>query len=361
MTNHYQRFCKNQFLFSALFKLFLLISTNSVAQENSDFTITPELSKQVIEKNQIREFKVYPVSYKEVEYHTSDTVAATKTNYMSAMKTIQEYRNYKKNYSFEYEICEKARVELEEIKKDIAEQMSNDKILKRFAYMIEESPIDVNSLSGEFSEFPETYMLALSNYNSNRLKNELITKLGYYDAEDERYQVVQKTGTKELYFIMSHNYLSLLQEEKRNQELLTIVHKLGYKEYEGDGNVYIKSKTSEIKLDSWTYQELKKNPLYISRLDNDQLKIAALAKQTILQSKILYKYASLYNIKRSRMSTVDINAWKTATANAQKLHNQIYKLNEKYDGNNSFTLLDKSDTLEFFVDNLLASKGVLGM
>ena len=61
------------------------------------------------------------------------------------------------------------------------------------------------------------------------------------------------------------------------------------------------------------------------------------------------------------MPTASLNAWRTATGNAQKLLNQINKLSEKYDGNYSFTLLNKENTLDVFLDNLNASKGVLGM
>ena len=161
---------------------------------------------------------------------------------------------------------------------------------------------------------------------------------------------------------MADEYISELEKEQKNNEIFEMIHKLGYKEYKDEyGDYFMKSKTCEIKLDTWTLSELRLNPEYITILDNDQLKLATLVKQTIPHSKILDKYCGLYNIQRSRMSAVDIKNWRIATANALKLNNEIYKISEKYFGNYSFTLLDKSKTLENFTDNVRASKGVLGM
>ena len=168
--------------------------------------------------------------------------------------------------------------------------------------------------------------------------------------------------TDEYFYILADEYVSTLEKEQKNNEIFEMIHKLGYKEYKDEyGDYFIKSKTCEIKLDTWTLSELRLNPEYITTLDNDQLKLATLVKQTIPHSKILDKYCGLYNIQRSRMSAIDIKNWRIATTNALKLDNEIYKISEKYSGNYSFTLLDKSKTLQDFTDNVLASKGVLGM
>ena len=142
--------------------------------------------------------------------------------------------------------------------------------------------------------------------------------------------------------------------------------KLGYKEYRNpndsyDENLYIKSKTCEIKLDNWTYQELKTNPSYITALDNDQMKLNALIKQTIPHSQTLDKYLGLYRIQRNKMSATNISAWKAATIQAGKLNDQIVKMDEKYAGNYSFMPLNKASTRNDFSDNLGASKGILGI
>ncbi|WP_343695469.1 hypothetical protein [Flavobacterium sp.] len=62
------------------------------------------------------------------------------------------------------------------------------------------------------------------------------------------------------------------------------------------------------------------------------------------------------------MSIANINAWNNATTQAQKLNNQIAKLEEQYAGNYSFTPFDRMmGSRQQFTDNLGASKGVLGM
>lgn len=456
------------------YALLFLISTKSLAQENSSFTITPELSKQIIEKNQIRQFKIYPVSYKEVAYHAIDTGQIMTKEYKYVLESIEknksEYELYTNailsnlekresikiivanidkflnsdekyeikekylidsqalvaKYKFEVIISEKESLikgflanpnatyqeqklinrkivlyeknkkinksdlklyqqaiqktridepqktqeykrylenveELPTIKKTETGKVLSSKVSKRFAYMINETSVDINSISGIFTELPEAYMLVLSNKDNDRLENELITKLKYDDVGNERYQIIQNVDTKELYFVMSHKFLSDLQREQRNQELLDIVHKLGYKEYSGDGNVYIKSKTSEIILDLWTYQELKKNSSYISKLDSDQIQIASLVQQTISHSRALDTFVSRYRIQKNKMSTADINTWRNTTKQADKLWQQIYKIQEKYHGNNSFNLLKKSDTFEVFGLYITASKGILMM
>lgn len=453
--------------------LLFFISTKTLAQENSSFTITPELSKQIIEKNQIRQFKICPVSYKEVDYHAIDTGQIMTKEYKYVLESIEkdksEYELYTNailsnlekresikiivanidkflnsdekyeikekylidsqalvdKYKFEVNISEKESLikgflanpnatyieqklinrkivifeknkkinksdlklyqqaiqktridepqktqeykrylenveKLSTIKKTETGKVLSSKISKRFAYMINETSVDINSISGTFTELPETYMLVLSN-KDDRLENELITKLKYDDVGNERYQIIQNVDTKELYFIMSHKFLSDLQKEQRNQELLDIVHKLGYKEYSGDGNVYIKSKTSEIILDLWTYQELKNNLSYISKLDSDQIQIASLVQQTIPHSRALDTFVSRYRIQKNKMSTTDINTWRNTTKQADKLWQQIYKIQEKYHGNNSFNLLKKSDTFEVFGLYITASKSILMM
>lgn len=92
------------------------------------------------------------------------------------------------------------------------------------------------------------------------------------------------------------------------------------------------------------------------------MKLDALIKQTIPHSKTLDKYIRLYRIQRNKMSTANINAWKAATSQAQKLNNQMVKHTEKYAGDYSFMPLNNlSNISEIFSDNLGASKGVLGM
>jgi hypothetical protein len=191
---------------------------------------------------------------------------------------------------------------------------------------------------------------------------------GFYNkGDDKRYSIIQNVDTKERYYLMNDNYLSKLRGAQKIQWLIETVNKLGYKEYKSDDrydeNFYVKSKTSVIKLDVFTYSVLKDNPNFIAELDADQGKLANLAKQSIQHSNKLDSYLSTYNVKKSRMSTADLTAWRAATKQADVLNMQMYKISEKYAGNYSITPIDKSyhSTISNFADNLLASKGVLGM
>jgi len=167
-------------------------------------------------------------------------------------------------------------------------------------------------------------------------------------------------------YIIEERDINSIAEYAKTQELIKLVHKLGYKEYKSndryDENLYIKSKACEIKLNNWTYSGLKNDPAYITTLDNHQIKLDALIKQTIPHSKTLDKYLGLHRIQRNKMSTANISAWRNATSQAQKLNDLMHKLEDKYAGNYSFMPLNNlSNISQAFSDNLGASKGVLGM
>jgi len=196
------------------------------------------------------------------------------------------------------------------------------------------------------------------------IKNELAIVEYYNTSQMSReYDLIQKVGTEEFYWIYSEDdFITNLLKEQSDNEIIAIINKQGFKEYRDEyGELRTKSKTADIRLDDRTYAELKKDPNYITKLDADQQKIAALVKQALPHSQTLDKYLSTYNIKKNKMSSAELGSWRTATANAQKLHTQIHAISQKYDGNTSFSLLNKSNALNNFLDNLIASKGVLGM
>lgn len=230
-------------------------------------------------------------------------------------------------------------------------------------YMLADKPIDPNLLSGSFVSLPEEYIQVRKEVKGMFAKNELTTDLkGQFNMGFAKaYPVIRNTDTDEHYFIISEDYLPTVDVIIERRSLLQNLRKAGYEEFERGGELFIKSKTAEIKLDTWTFSELKANPSYIANFDADQVKIAGLVKQTPSHSKSLEKYINLYSLRGRNMSTADINAWRTATTNAQKLQDQIYRVSKKYDGNYSYKLLDVSDTHEVFVNRLRSSKNALGM
>lgn len=223
---------------------------------------------------------------------------------------------------------------------------------------------------GSYSKIPTQYLYARrDDRKGNYIEGELVDKskeFNNYGLSEIEYSLYKNDLTGKLYGIREENLKTLLNYVQA-QEMIKIVEKLGYKVYQTDeayyeNYYYIKSKTCKVKLDTWTYNELKKNPSYISSLDNYQIKLKSLVQQTIPHSKNLDKYLGLYRIQKSKMSTANINAWKNATIQAQKLNDQISKLGEQFAGNYSFTPFDQMTvTRRQFTDNLGASKEVLRM
>jgi len=233
----------------------------------------------------------------------------------------------------------------------------SDSISKRFAYIVEDKSIGIENLSGTFTILPGNFRLQKEDFQDKRIKNELVQEGDY-----KSYPIIQRIGTAEYYYITTKDFLPYVSSAQFLTKVVELVNKAGYKEYyHSDGKAFIKTKTAEIELDGWIYKLLKENPNYITEFDNDQLNIAALVKQTIPHSKTLDKYIGMYRIQWNRISSANLAAWRTATANAQKLHDRIYKITEKYEGNYSYSLFNKSNVYQEFLDNLLASKGVLGM
>ena len=478
MKKHYQKHCMN-LAYAIISISSFLFTTKTFAQET--ITITPELSKQVVEKYNLKDFKIYPVTLQEVDYKTYDTAQVLTTEYKSELRRLEQYKpafdeynnalkanaekedaiktisqnidtfsssdekyeikeklliesqiladkynirvavddtrlkfqsflntpdtkhntastpqrqilvyekdkrsnkNDLRTYKFEishYKIVEPEKThnyrmylevsnEILQVQKTETGRVLSDKTIKKSAYMIDEKAINLNTLSGTFTKLEKSYMLALADDEDNYIKNELINTRSHYKSNTttDNYPVIKKSDTGELYYLMSREFLTKLKTFNEEKELFEIIHKLGYKVYQTneayyESYYYIKSKTCEIRLDSDSYVAFKQNPSWISDLDNNKLKLSALAKQTIPHSAKLNKYVMQWNIQRSKTSTSTINAWRAATIPAIKLSEQIDKLKEKYSGYYFVTVLDKSDTLSYFEDNVQASRGVLGM
>lgn len=253
------------------------------------------------------------------------------------------------------------------------QQIVHDTIVetKRPVLFMSNEPLNDNEIIGSYSATPITYRYARRDDRRGKyIESELVDNSIEYNNDgslsETIYSIYKNDSSGKLYAIKNES-LKSISDYAKTKELIKIVEKQGYKVYQTneayyENYYYIKSKTCEIKLDNWTYNELKKNPSYFTSLDNYQIKLKSLVEQTIPHSKNLDKYIGLYRIQRNKMSTANINAWKNATAQAQKLNDQISKLGEQYAGNYSFTPFYRMTGLrQQFTDNLGASKGVLGM
>ncbi len=225
-----------------------------------------------------------------------------------------------------------------------------------------ETAIDNTQLVGSYELQMKKYRIARGDDPQGKfVTNELI------DPSIESMRVTELTyallirHTDGKKFVMLDRDVQNVQKERQIQKTIEAAKSMGFEPFKDGQDYYVKSKTSEIRLDERTLMELKKDPNYIITLDADQAKIAALVQQTKPHIKVLNDYLGIYRIKRSKTPVATLTSWKKATANAQKLADQIYKLNEKYDGNYSFKLLNRGNTYDVFLDNLNASKGALGM
>lgn len=337
-----------------------LIEAQSIADRQNLQIQGPDnglIATVLTQANQQKSTKTYrlhngkkPASNKEIEYYRSQ-VQSIKFDKVRMPYTAEAY----------LELLAKSK----SIPKTVKGKVQSQETLSKNVLFVDKEATYAD-FSGDFKILPERYVLVLQDAENQFLKNELLIYDNSYGSNSftQPYPLMQKVGTEDFYFITSDEFYRYLSAQDSKAELLTMVHKLGYKEYDdGYGEYYIKSKTAEIKLDAGLYDALKSNPNYISQYDAAKIKINALITQSVLHSKTLDKYISQYRIQRSRMSTANLNAWRTATTNAQKLLNQINKLEEPYEGNYSFRQLDDSKRriLDNFVDNLLASKGILGM
>lgn len=90
----------------------------------------------------------------------------------------------------------------------------SDKLVKKSVYVIEEMPIDLNTLSGEFKMLSEEYSLITEEVSGKFAKNELITKSNEHynkNIEFNGHSVIKKANTNALYYVTSDDFIFQLQ------------------------------------------------------------------------------------------------------------------------------------------------------
>ena len=326
-----------------------LIDAQKIADDNSiEITIQQrEVIKNNVNNHYRREIDVKGRLTEENRKPVSDEV-------------IQKYLNELNNFIIKYptkpyEIKLKAQI-------DSLSAINT----KRLVYLVpsDDVSIKIDDLIGNFTLVSEKYFnCAESNYEYTKYElTDAQNNSNCGKIKNNKYPILLNVDTNLTYVIFADSYLLMVQDLKDSKEMIRIVNNAGYKEnYDKDGFAYINTKTAKIPLGYWLKTELKKDKNFISNFDNEQLKIASLKSQTPPHSKTLDKFLGQYRIQRNKMLTSDINAWRNATISAKKLFDQIYKLNEKYISNYNFTLLKESTTYESFLDNLNASRGVIGI
>jgi len=340
------------------FALLFLISTKALAQESPSFTITPELSKQIVEKYNLEAFKVYPVISKEVEYYPYVDGEIITKDYKYELNRLEQYKpafdeynnvlkaNSAKREAIQtitkniddflasnekYEVKEKLLIESQELanKNDIVIQVSDDriklsdflntpntnhnidnsvqrivflyqqkkkttkndllifknemmkiklkepeethnyrmylevskdilqvpktergrvlsdKVSRKSVYVIQDTPVDLSVLSGDFIELPEKYSIITEDVAGKFVKNELFTRTNEHYNEYERqhrndenytfndFIIIKKSRTNELYYIMSDRFIGQLKLVLEGIAYQNIGNTVEYKVWKG--------------------------------------------------------------------------------------------------------------------------------
>lgn len=107
----------------------------------------------------------------------------------------------------------------------------SDKKSTRPTYFIVDSLLTVKVLLGKFEKLPKEHYLITEDVKGKYSKNELTTDNKEYneDFKTDRYPIVRKTDTGELYYIMSDQLLFQIRREVEKQEYLNMEFSIDYK------------------------------------------------------------------------------------------------------------------------------------
>lgn len=240
--------------------------------------------------------------------------------------------------------------------KEKLEEYKNE-TTERLAYIVDLNTIDPLQIVGEFKVLGDEYWISKST-NYHNVQNELVPD--NTNRYNRKSPLLLNIETNQLYYIEAKSFVNALKGVKEFEQLKIAISKYGYKV---DENGKIKTKMVTVVLGQWLINSLNDNPNYLKQLDADYAKIVELTKQYPAYSKTLDRYIGLYRIQRNKMSTSDINAWRSSTEKADKLFRQIYELKEKYEFNywSINPNIDQSKIIDDFMDNLTVSRHILGV
>ncbi len=300
-----------------------LFSTRVSAQKK--LTITPELTKQIIEKYNIEPFKIYPVVSKEIDYYPYVEGEVETNQYKKELRKLEQYKPAFDQYNNalkeskekqevintisqnintflssdeKYDIKEKLLIdsqaladkcnikvtvaddriklndfvktsnsnqqsstrnilvheqgkrsnkndlktfqseiqkikisepektndyryyletlnEISKIPKTETGKVLSDKLSKKSVYVIEENLVDMKALSGDFTKSSDNYILINKEVANTFVKNELITEKhdDFIKAKEniDRFPILKKSGTDEMYYVMSQKFIGQLE------------------------------------------------------------------------------------------------------------------------------------------------------
>ena len=224
----------------------------------------------------------------------------------------------------------------------------------------------------------ENWGQVVYNASDNKYVMPELQKYGvkYNTMENRKYTIFEYEGNK--YAVTSEHlayerekYKKEIEEAKLEEEYQKKFEKLPQKyTYIKNGGLdgcdIIQSKSFKMEL-TIARKELfvEKGVAMLDELEKDIAQIIAIYTQSNKYIPQLEKYSSIYIVKRSRMSSADINAWKAIAKQALNIDlraNKISKkLNEEYAFPFGFEILSKEDKKhDLLTDYIIGARAIIG-
>lgn len=224
----------------------------------------------------------------------------------------------------------------------------------------------------------ENWDQVVYNASDNKYVMPELQKYGvkYNTMENRKYTIFEYEGNK--YAVTSEHlayerekYKKEIEEAKLEEEYQKKFEKLPQKyTYIKNGGLdgcdIIQSKSFKMEL-TIARKELfvEKGVAMLDELEKDIAQIIAIYTQSNKYIPQLEKYSSIYIVKRSRMSSADINAWKAIAKQALNIDlraNKISKkLNEEYAFPFGFEILSKEDKKhDLLTDYIIGARAIIG-
>ena len=224
----------------------------------------------------------------------------------------------------------------------------------------------------------ENWDQVVYNASDNKYVMPELQKYGvkYDTMENRKYTIFEYEGNKyavntEHLVYEREKYQKEVEEAKLEEEYQKKFEKLPQKytyiKNGGlDGSDIIQSKLFKMELNDDRKKQLaKRGVAMLDEIEKDVAQIIAVYTQANKYIPQLEKYSNIYIVKRNRMSSADINAWKAVTKKALDVDlraNKITeKLNEDYGFPFRFAILSKeAEKHRLLTDYIIGARGIIG-
>ncbi|MCL9805708.1 hypothetical protein NAT51_09250 [Flavobacterium amniphilum] len=177
-----------------------------------------QLNDHGVLRNQIKTFTLHngkkSSSKKDIEFYKNK---------------LQEMRIPSINISYDAKTYLQLLDEEQTIKKTELGQVLSDKTSKKLSYFIIETPVNTNVLIGEFEKLANEYSLVYEDVINRYSKNELTTDNSGDNVTSSRFPIVKKTGSEDMYYIMSDDFLFRIEKEIGHKRYLNMGNSAEYK------------------------------------------------------------------------------------------------------------------------------------